>query len=75
MEVTREQLMEVTREQLASAFAQPSVRIAIDRLSARGELAVMDQIASLLRHHSERSRRRVLAWARDYLLDAGEPPF
>jgi hypothetical protein len=27
--------MEVTREQLSAAFARPSVRIAIDRLSAR----------------------------------------
>lgn len=42
---------------------------------ASGELDVMDKIAGLLRHRSERSRRRVLRWARDYLLDCDEPPF
>lgn len=42
---------------------------------ASDELDVMDKIAGLLRHRSERSRRRVLNWAKDFLLDLAEPPF
>jgi hypothetical protein len=42
---------------------------------ASGELAVMDQIASLVRPYSERATRRILDWALDRLTDLGEPPF
>ena len=42
---------------------------------AASELAVMDKVTALLRPYSQRKRRRVLRWVRDYLLDLDEPPF
>lgn len=42
---------------------------------ASGELAALDKIAELLRPYPQRTVKRVLAWATDYLTDFDNPPF